>query len=193
MQGQENRRIADHGPGTKLTTRVHGQEQATGLRRLREGRSPNLCRVLGNWTSCCPYPPCRWWWYPTIRTGCFRKHVPRWSNVRPYQDLEEMARQDQPEPKAIRRRFCSRCICSPIPRSRSRSPNRTDPGMPIGHFFFHRVYPKDQGRCRVAKGCCRLPRHHQGFQLAKGQGRKRKVEEQEVQAAKGTFGRLRQG
>lgn len=156
---------------TKLTPRIHGQEPTTGLRRLREGWSPNFCRVLGYWTSCCPNSSSWRWWYPAIRTGCFRKHVPRWSNVCSYQDLEEMARQDQPEPEAIRRRICSRCICPPLARPRPRSPNRADPGMPPSHFFVCRVHSKDQGRRRAPQGRRRLPRYHQGLQLAKDQGR----------------------
>ena len=183
-----------NGHGTTLTPpRVNGQEPTTSLRRLREGRSPNLCRVLGYWTSCRPYPSCRWWRNPAIRTGRFRKHVPRWTNVCSYQDLEEVARQDQPEPKAIRRRFRSGRICSPIPRPRPRSPNRTDPGMPIGHLQLYRVGREDPSCRRPSKGRRCLPRHHQGLQLPKGQGWKGKVEEQAIQATKGSPRRLRQG
>lgn len=52
--------------------RVHGQEPTTGLRCRRKRRSPNLGRILGYRSSRRPYPPCRRWWYRSIRPGRVR-------------------------------------------------------------------------------------------------------------------------
>lgn len=44
-------------------------------------RSPDQCWVLGNRKSRGPYPPCAWWWHPSLRTGCFRKCIQNCRNI----------------------------------------------------------------------------------------------------------------
>ena len=51
------------------TNREHRQEQEAGVRCEREGRPPDLCRVLGYWSCSCSYSSRRWWRYPPFRPG----------------------------------------------------------------------------------------------------------------------------
>ena len=64
---------------------------APTLRRVQEGRTPDLRQVLGYRTRHVPYPPCPRWWYPSCWSGSLRKHVSRWSHVCSYQDLVPLA------------------------------------------------------------------------------------------------------
>lgn len=38
--------------------------------QLREGWSPDLCRVMGYWSCRCPYSSCLWWRNSPCRSGC---------------------------------------------------------------------------------------------------------------------------
>merc|ERR1712154_527847 len=51
-----------------------------------------------------------------VRPGSFRKHVPWRSHVRPHQDLEEVAQEDQRGPEEVRHVLCHRRHRCPRPR-----------------------------------------------------------------------------
>ena len=76
-------------------------------------RSSDQCRVMGYWPCCRPYPPCPWRWYPPLRSGSLRQHVPWWSYVRPHQDLAQMAPSRKCAAEALCHVLCHRCYWNP--------------------------------------------------------------------------------
>ena len=101
--------------------RVHhppwdGQEPPSGLLRQQGRRPPNLGRVLGHRTRRGQDPPREGRRHPQVGSGRFRQHVPRGSHVRPHQDLEEVAQEDQRGPKEVRHVFRHRRHRSSRPR-----------------------------------------------------------------------------
>lgn len=75
-------------------------------------RSPDQRWIMGYRSSCSPYSSCSRWRNSSLRPGCLRQHVSRWSHVRSHPSLATLASQGQPQPATVCRRLCHRCLGS---------------------------------------------------------------------------------
>jgi len=138
-----------------LCSLQHGKELSTTLRRTQTCWSPDLSWIVGNRSCCGSYSSCPWWRYASIRSGCLRKHVPRWTYVRSYQNLAKMAPTHQPEAKKICHLFCFSCQCHSFIVDGSRSPSwRNSWSSSCGHQLYWKSHQNKSSCCSVERFEC---------------------------------------